>query len=286
MLWFARLTWIVLAFTSAPAIDDALASHDAPARVVAALLAWALWGAALFALLAPRPWGFTIVRVATTVAVATALLSAWSTSGSSATLAIGVAVIATFALCSASVAHACADGASYGYERRFPLRAPFALLMGGAPVAALVIAAGLAAGPLLLAASQWVAGAIAVIVGIPIAAYTARALNALSLRWLVIVPAGFVVADPLTLADPVLLPTDRVAGIAEAPAAAPLGSLDLRLGTAFGGLLVHLTESGPFARRSGRNEISAVTTDRVLVTPLRPSWFRKALTERRNTARA
>ncbi len=44
------------------------------------------------------------------------------------------------------------------------------------------------------------------------------ALHRLSLRWAVLVPAGFVVVDPMTLADPVLFPREGIAGMQAADA--------------------------------------------------------------------
>ena len=45
---------------------------------------------------------------------------------------------------------------------------------------------------------------IALAIGVPAAALIARLVHQLSRRWVVLVPAGLVVADPLTLTDPVL----------------------------------------------------------------------------------
>ena len=64
MLWIARALWIVLAFTIARAIDGASADWSSAARVAIAILGWGAWGVAFLALAAPRPWGFTVLRVA------------------------------------------------------------------------------------------------------------------------------------------------------------------------------------------------------------------------------
>jgi hypothetical protein len=282
--WLARLTWIVLAFTSASALADATSGWSSAPRAVSAAGLWLAWGGGLLALLAPRPWGFTVLRVASTVAVGVALAATVDQRSLEHFAALAVAIVAVAIACSASVAHACADGAAYGYERRFPLRAPFALMIGGIPITAAVVAAGVGAGPLLLADRRWWWGAAATAIGFPAAALAVRALHSLDRRWLVVVPAGFVVADPLTLSDPVLLPSEIVAAVADAAVDAPPGALDLRLGTAFGGLAVRTREPGTFVRRAGRAEVAPVETDTVLVTPLRPQWFREALAQRREPA--
>jgi hypothetical protein len=280
VLWIARLSWIVLAFTSANALDHALGDTSTPVRVVVALLAWTLWGATLLGLLAPRPWGFTVARIACTAAVATALISTGFAAATATVPAVAVACVAAVCVCSARVAHACADGVAYGYEHRFPLRPPFALLIGGIPLAAAIVVAGAATGPLLLAARAWIAGVLASVVGLPVAWLTVRALHGLSVRWLVVVPAGFVIVDRLTLADPVLLPTEQVTSIDAAPVARPDGAVDLRLGTAFGSLLVTTREPGEIARRTGRATTTPTNTAAVIVAPVRPSWFRRALADR------
>ena len=68
--------------------------------------------------------------------------------------------------------------------------------------------------------------------------------ESLSRRWAVLVPAGFVVVDPLTLADPVLFLREHVRHLApEPPAAAPDGVLDLRLGAGAGSVSVRFDEA-------------------------------------------
>ena len=68
---------------------------------------------------------------------------------------------------------------AYGDEIRFPLRIPLSLFLGPVPLAVLLIAAGVSAGPLLLADGRYVVGVVATVVGLPIAAALARSLHAL-----------------------------------------------------------------------------------------------------------
>lgn len=280
MLWIARGVWVVLAFTSAATLDRALEAWSSGPRVAAGVLGWLMWAVALLALLAPRPLGFTMLRIAATAAVATAVATTVESPTSTWVPAVVVSLVAGVIVTSAPVAHACADGIAYGYERRFPLRAPFALIIGGIPLTALLVVIGATAGVLLLADARWLSGAIALVVGLPFSLLLARALHGLAIRWLIVVPAGFVIADPLSLADPVLVPSGTVASICDAPPTSPDGSADLRLGTAFGSLLITTESPAPIARRTGRAEATATATDAILVAPLRPSWFRRAFAER------
>ena len=54
--------------------------------------------------------------------------------------------------------------------------------------------------------------------GLPVAAASVRALHHLHRRWIVLVPAGFVLHDHLALADPTLVPRDAIAMVGPAPA--------------------------------------------------------------------
>ena len=122
-----------------------------------------------------------------------------------------------------------ANGSSYGDERRLPLRAPTPLLLGPIPLTWLATVAGPVAAPLLLAAEQWVAGAIVVVVGGPLAYVGGRALHGLARRWVVFVPAGLVLHDLQALAEPVLFPRGRSPASARAVDDG-VDALDLTLG--------------------------------------------------------
>src|SRR5436853_356968 len=75
-----------------------------------------------------------------------------------------------------------------------------------------------AAGILLLAAKQWVAGAIVLVLANGAAFVAVRALHGLSRRWVVFVPAGVVLHDPMATADPVLFPRQVIETLRPAPA--------------------------------------------------------------------
>ena len=284
MVWTARAAWIVLPFTIGTAIDDAIQPWSHAPQIVAAALIWAAWFAGVVALLAPRPWGFTLLRVVAPSAVALAVASAWSTSGSTATVAIATAVIAMFTSLSSPVAHACAASTAYGPELRFPLRVPLSLIAGPLPVSVAAVAFGIASGPLLLANGDVVAGIAALIVGAPIVAALLRSLAALDHRWIVLVPAGVVVVDPLTFPDPVLLPREAVASIGRMPHATRGRGHDeaeiLVGGT--GTLLFTCREPGTFLRRAGRGRIS-VEAERLRVSPVRPDAVVRAVAAHRIT---
>jgi hypothetical protein len=162
-----------------------------------------------------------------------------------------------------------ASGTAYGDERRLPLRPPGLLLLGPIELALLVVIVGLATAPLLLADRRWVAGAVAALLGLPLAVVAARALHGLSRRWVVFVPAGLVLHDPLTLVDPVLFRQHVVARLA--PARAGTDALDLTQRALGLALELELVEAVPMVLvRPGRREDEPGRATRLVFTPTRP----------------
>ena len=212
------LVWLTVPAVVGPLVDGPLADQPTTAgRAVAAAL-WAAWGGALFAMLVPRTTTLSVVRIGVPAAAVPVVVGALHESAEPSSVALGTTVVgvATIAALSRQVGDRFVDGSSYGPERRWALRPPAALLLGPIPLAWLVIVAGTASGPLLLLAEQWVAAVIALAVGVPVAAGAARALHALSRRWLVSVPGGVVIHDHLTLSDPVLVPKGALHEVAPA----------------------------------------------------------------------
>jgi hypothetical protein len=131
------------------------------------------------------------------------------------------------------------------------------------------VVAGVTAGPLLLAARLWVPGAVVLVVGPLAARWGVRVLHGLARRWLVFVPTGVVVHDPLTLVDPILLRRGVVTSFGPAPA--DTDAVDLTAGASGLALEARLSEPVsllPVAPRRTPTELKGVT--RILVTPSRP----------------
>lgn len=273
-LWPLRAVWLLLPVLLGPSLADALADRSRSVQVVASLLAWGVWAVALAATLVPRSATLTVVRLA---APGAAAVGAWSAIGADRPVwaAVGVAAgaVAALAAIGPGVSDAFVDGSSYGSERRVALRVPVAVLVGPAPLAWAAGAAGLLAGPLLLAAEQWVAGAVALLVGVPVAAIVVRQLHLLSRRWLVFVPAGVVVHDPLTLTEPILLQRHLVTRVGPAAADAPdqAAALDATGGAL--GLVLELRALEPFSVgvRHGRDRQERDGVQSMLVSPTQPA---------------
>jgi hypothetical protein len=269
-----RVVWVLLPVAAGPAVADALDSWSRAPRVVAEVLLWAGWVCVLVAVLAPRPLGLTATRLVAPAFGGVAIACAW---GAPLTTVVP-AVVATWAAAALAATpafgRASADGVAYGDESRYPLKVPPALAVGPVPLATALVAAGIATGPLLLAAKRYVAGAVALAVGWTVAAFLARALHRLSTRWAVLVPAGITLVDRMTLADAVLFPRDHVAGFEAAPLHADPDVLDLRLGASVGAVAMHLTDEAPLMTAGrGRRESRKVTTHAVVFAPVEPKAF-------------
>lgn len=271
-LWCARLTWVLLPLSAGGAIGDALSGWStAPARL-AAVLAWAAWSVGLVALLSPRTSGLTALRVvapaATVVAIAASTSSA--TSAAAAALAVSSTLVAAGFALSAPIAQAAANSSAYGDEVRFPLRVPTSLLFGPVPLSVALVGSGVSTGPLLIADGRYIIGAVLTVLGFAIAIVLLRSLHGLATRWLVLVPAGAVVVDPLTLADPVLMRREHITKLTREPIGRTgIGVIDLRLGTSGGTIEISLDEPQSFPRRRGRRDMELRDANVVLVATVR-----------------
>jgi hypothetical protein len=269
--WPARLTWAVLPLLLGASLGEALDARSIAVARTVAVLAWVTWAGVLVAVLLPTTVSLTAVRVATPTAMATA---AWAATagepGAIDALAVAGAALALVVAFSPLTGDAFVDGSAYGHERRFALRVPPTLVLGPIPLAWIGAVAGPVGGPLLLAARQWLAGALVLAVGIPVAVVSVRALHGLARRWVVLVPAGLVLHDPHALSDAVLLPRTSIASLGPAPADAPADRRDLTQGAL--GLALELVTDEPIdivPRRRGRR-VEAEKVQRITFTPSRP----------------
>jgi hypothetical protein len=278
VIWVARVTWIVLPLSIGAAVQNATRDWSTATALTLAVLLYGAWLIATIALLAPRPWSFTLLRVVAPTAVAVALWAALDGDATFRWLAVAHAAVAAVVVLCAPVANAAAGAAAYGDERRYALRVPPAIGLLSLAVIAVVVG-GVAAGPLLLAGHHWIAGTIALLIGWPLAAGGLRSLHSFERRFIVLVPNGLVLSDPLVIGDPVLLPRERIVAV-RAAAAAALGehTVDTRLGALVGGVLVQMDEPASFGLRRGRAPVRA---DALAFTPLQTTMVLRALAAHR-----
>lgn len=263
-------TWLALPFAAGPALAAALDDVEATPRLVASVLLWVGWAAVLPALLVPRPIGLTVLRVVAPCAPIVAVLAALDGGPGpvAAGVALGTALVAAALAFSAEAGWTFVNGAAYGDEARHLLRAPGTLLMGPIPLAWAVLVAGATAGPLLLADRRWVLGGVLTLAGLPAAAVLARALDRLTRRWAVFVPAGLVLHDAMGLSDPVLFTRASVRRLGPAPRDS--GALDLTQRAPGLALELGLREAASLFVVVPRKPAQAVHARALLFTPSRP----------------
>jgi hypothetical protein len=267
--WLLRAAWAVLPVVAGPAFGDALDGRSWAVQVVASLGLWGIWAAGVLATLVPRPWGLTLLRVAAPAAGPAAVATLADDPGLASVVAVVATGVAAVLALLPETGELFVNGAAYGDERRHLLRPPAAFLLGPVPVAAAGLVAAVVTGPLLLAAESWVAGAVAVVGGAPLAVVLARALHSLTQRWAVFVPAGLVLKDHLALVDPVLLRRHLVTSFGPAPADSD--ALDLTARAPGLALEVRLREPVPLARVTpGRRGSEARAPEALRFTPTRP----------------
>ncbi|MDH3681255.1 MAG: hypothetical protein OEV40_15050, partial [Acidimicrobiia bacterium] len=161
------------------------------------------------------------------------------------------------------------NGSAYGSERRMTLRPPAFVLLGPVELAWLVVFAGLVTGPFLLASGRTALGTVAVVLGAGAVWLGGRALHQLARRWVVFVPAGFVIHDHVIPAESILLRRPNVESLGPAPS--PLGddAVDLSGGASGLALEVVVDEPVRFSRRIGGEVVSTEAT-RIVFTPTLP----------------
>ena len=261
-----RALWTSQSVLVGPLLAETLDDTSPAFRSAVSIALWVIWALTLLATLVPRPATLTLVRIVIPAALPVAVWAAvLADSPGWAAVAVAVTAVTTLVAFHPAVGAIFVDGASYGDERRFPLKPPALLLLAPIPAAWAVTVIGLTLGPMLMAAEQWLAGVILTVLGVPLGLFSARALHGLARRWLVFVPAGIVLHDAQVLADPILFRRQVIARIG--PALADTGATDLTAAAAGLALEVELDGSAEIRRaRTAEGE----ETDAFLVTPSLP----------------
>lgn len=268
--WPVRLAWLVLPFAAGAALAGDLDPRSADLRSVAAVLLWVGWTVGLVLTLVPRTVTLTGIRTLAPVALAVTIWAALTGHPTASDVAaVSSAVIAVAAAFSPLTGDVFIDGSSYGNERRFALAVPIPLLLGPIPLSWAAAVAGSVTGPLLLGAHQWVAGAMAIAVGFPVAVGAERSLHQLARRWVVFVPNGMVLHDPIDQPEPTLFLRRSIRRLAAA--AADTEALDLTAGAAGLALQLDLAEPATMLVRRARRTTETLDVTAVLFTPTRPA---------------
>ena len=225
------LAWVVLAL-SAPwqtIADDASRSVS----WVLLIWGWLLWTAVGASLLVPSPMSLTIVRIVVPLSVVISIVA-------SQPIAVFCSVVTLIVCASPVFVDAMVQGGAYGDETRFALRTPLPYVVP-AIIAWAIYTTSLVGGSLLLAAQQYVIGAILLALGLFLSRTIPKRIHRLARRWLVLVPVGVVVHDHLVLHETIMAPSAKIISIVRT---AEVGeAADLTGGTIGDRITITLTEA-------------------------------------------
>ena len=211
--WIARAAWILVAIVGGAALEAGVDGRRGAVRWTVAIGGWSLFAVLAVALLIPSVRSLTATRVGSPLAPVGAVVSgiAGASGGEVALLAVP-AIITVAAIFSAEVGRWMVQASAYGDEDRLPLRSPVPA-GAAAAVSWVVWAATILAGPLLFAAGNLIIGIPVTVVAVVATVLLIPRWHKMSQRWLVLVPAGLVVHDPVVLADTLMVRTDQLLGI-------------------------------------------------------------------------
>lgn len=174
---------------------------------------WAAWFAGLVATLVPNPISLTAIRILAPASTAACLVAGFVGDRWPTALIVSVAwsLLVTTIAFMPTTGDPMINGSAYGSERRMALRAPGFALVGPIQLAWLLAAIGLLAPPLAMAANAGLIIILALVFAGGALWVSGKMLHQLAQRWIVFVPAGFVVHDPVQLLDAVLLRRSAIA---------------------------------------------------------------------------
>lgn len=262
--WSARVGWVV----TAVAVSQAMNPLDS--GVTATFTLWILWIVGAVAVFVGSPLMLTLARTTLPLGpvAATGVLFAGGDVALG-TLGLVAGVIAAFAMLSAELGQRWVQFAAYGSEQRFPLRPPLGFMIPAVFLWMLMAACGTSA---VIAAerAQWVAAVALGVGAIALGALGSTRWHRLSCRWLVFVPAGVVIHDPLVLLETAMWRSHVVSDIELASAGTKAADLT---GPATGPALeISLRSSETVIMSAGRSvpEGQAIHLTAALVAPSRP----------------
>lgn len=260
-----------MALVCGPVITEVIDTvADGLGSAILEVAVWIAWFVGLVATLVPHPISLTVLRVLAPTTAGIGLLigltDRWSTSLA---VAIAYGLFITAVAMMPAIGDQMVNGSAYGSERRMALRAPAAALVGPVPVAWLMAFTGLVAWAWLAAAGRWVPAVIAAAFGLPLLWASGRVLHQLSRRWIVFVPAGFVLHDLFHLTEPVLLARSTISSLGPARTGGAPDRLDFSGGALGLALEVETKDTTTFSRRRGR-DAELVGSRNIVFSPTLP----------------
>jgi len=279
LCWLATGLWIAQPFLLGPLLSDGLDGASEPFGGIVTLASWLLWLGVLISLAARLPVTLAVARIGT---AGTLPVAVWAAIESQDTTLAVIGIVGSLAVTAAVLAPGVADrfidGASYGDERRFALRPPGPVLVVLVVPAWAVVISGSTIGPILLADQRWVEGAVAAVVGTPLAALAFNALYRLTSRFIVFVPNGLVLHDRTVVREPVLFAARDIVGLG--PADADTSATDLTASALGLALELKLRSAVTLPMVTGRKSTHERQVRSLLISPSRPADVLRSAAQR------
>ena len=272
-VWGARAAWLAAAVLGGRAVGAALADRSGPVQVAGTAGAWLGWAFGAMALAVPSVATLTVARAVVPAALAVTVATVIFGADADDVLALGLpALLASVLVAAAETGRTYLQASAYGDERRFGLRPPLGYLAATVTTWLVWVTAVITAWLAWPARAWWLAAATTLL-AVAATMTLPRRWHQLSRRWLVFVPAGMVVHDPVVLSDSLLLTRAGIRRIAAneiGPGA--VAGLDLTGPTP--GLAIEITLDEPvtavLARRPPERHGRTASGSTVLVSPTRP----------------
>ena len=213
--WVLRIAALATGAT-VPLLSDRIDALSSGAATLSSIALWATWAIVLLCILVPSAVSLTAMRLVapahlaiTVILVVGALVDE---SDALSVLALVPTLVTTIVAMSADIGSNFVQSSAYGDEFRVPLlpSVPFVIVL---VVSWLIWVASLVVGALALTREAWVAGGILVAVGVILGVILPRRFHRFSRRWLVVVPAGFVLHDHVVLAETAMFRRDAIRSV-------------------------------------------------------------------------
>ncbi len=209
LAWPVRVLWLVAALLPNN-LTDTMSSHSQVLRTTMSVELWGLWTLVALATWLHHPISLTTARCIVPIVVVHMLIGLPDSS-----FAIGnvigtaCALIAFVLIYTSDYGSIHVQAGAYGDERRYLLRVPAPIVLPliiGWGVMVVVVSMT----PLVLASERYVFGGVGAVLSFGLLWQLPVRLHRLSRRWLVKVPAGWVVHDDVVLSENLLVKTHDV----------------------------------------------------------------------------
>ena len=209
LAWPVRVLWLIAALLPNN-LTDTMSSHSQVLRTTMSVELWLLWALVALATWLHHPISLTTARCIVPVVVAHLLVGLPDSSfGVGNVIGAACALVALALIYTSDYGSIHVQAGAYGDERRYLLRVPAPIVMPlvlGWGVMMVVVSTT----PLMLASERYVVGGVGVVLSAGLLWQLPVRLHRLSRRWLVKVPAGWVVHDDVVLSENLLIKTHEV----------------------------------------------------------------------------